>query len=121
MGNLKLFRVLTSLYGIVVALLFGTYFISLFVHEDILLFKMPHRLEWVAGDVAVLFIILWGILFAFSVFWKRKTALLLCVFLAFILNILVGWMNWKSGNLSQWRVLGVSIVMLLFLLPSIIT
>ncbi len=105
-----LLKVLMRAYGALVALVFGSYFVSLLAHDDVMLFKAPRHLNWVAGDIVLLLLVLWGGLFALSVGRKRWMGFL-CVFLAAAISILTGFAG------SPW---GVLTGMVLFLLPSVI-
>lgn len=114
MGKLMLLKGLTRAYGILVALILGSYLISLAAHDDLMLLKTPQRFDWIVGEVIALLIILWGVFFALSDPRKRKVMGLLCVFLAVLLSILVGFT-------SPFPRSGVFMVVVLFLLPSVTT
>lgn len=62
-----------------------------------MLFKAPRHLNWVAGDIVLLLLALWGGLFAFSVGRKRWMGFL-CVFLAAAINILTGFAGSPWGG-----------------------
>lgn len=110
-------RASVCFYGILTTLIFGGFFISLFAHGDLMLVQALHCLDWMAGDIALLLTILWGILFALTGLTGRSTLALSSLFLALIIVILVGWINWQM-SLGPW---GVLIVLLLFFLPSLAT
>jgi len=118
MRKTELLKILTLFYGAVVVLGAGSFLISVFIHGDLVLFKAPRRFEWVAGDIVLLLMILWGLLFALSSFWRRNVISFFCVLLAFGIVVLVGWNNWTNGNSPWWGILPVAF---LFLLPSFTT
>lgn len=114
----KFLKVAGRVYGAIVVLVFGSYFILLFAHDDVMLFKAPRYFEWVAGDIILLLIILWGFFFILSNFGREKLMSLFCVFLASAISMLIGWNNWRMEH-PWW--LGVLITIFLFLLPSLMT
>jgi hypothetical protein len=116
--KLKLLKILFVIYGSFVFLISATYIILLYVHEDLLVIKAPTNLGWIAGELVLILQMLWGISVAFSTMIKwaagRRLALL-SLLLALIINVLVGWINWKMGFF-----LGVPLVIFLHLLPSLL-
>ncbi len=110
----KFLKVAVRVYGAIIVLVFGSYFTLLLAHNDVMLLKAPYHFEWVAGDITLLLIILWGFFFILSSFGKGKLMSLFCALLASAISILVGWNNWGKEHLG-W--LGVLITFFLFLLP----
>ncbi len=114
----KFLKVAMRAYGAIIFLVFGSYFIFLFAHDDVMLLKAPRHFEWIIGDVILLLIILWGFFFIISSFIMKKFMSLFCAFLASVISILVGLNKWRMEHL---RWLGVWITLLLFLFPSLAT
>ncbi len=59
----KLLKVVVRVYGAIIVLVLGSYFTLLLAHNDVILLKVPYHFEWVAGDIILLLIILWGSFF----------------------------------------------------------
>ncbi|GIW01257.1 hypothetical protein [Roseiflexus sp.] len=114
----KLLKGAVRVYGAIIVLVLGSYFTLLLAHNDVMLLKAPYHFEWVAGDIILLLIILWGFFFILSSFGKGELINLFCAFLASAISILIGWNNWRMEHL-WW--LGVLIAFFLFMLPSFTT
>lgn len=114
----KLFKIVAILYGALVIVILGSFFISLLIHGDLMLVQTPHRFDWIAGDVTLLLIILWGFIYALAGLIEKKALAILSILFALIIVVITGWNNWQMGIGSWWGVLGV---LILFLLPSGVT
>ncbi|PKO21644.1 MAG: hypothetical protein CVU38_13615 [Chloroflexi bacterium HGW-Chloroflexi-1] len=110
-------KIATCIYGVLVVLVFGSVAISLQAHGDLMLMKTPHRFEWIAGDIMLILLVLWGLSFILSTFKRMsrffgRLALLLSVFG----SVLVVCVNLREQT-NVW--LGLSFVLILFFLPSL--
>jgi hypothetical protein len=114
----RFLRIAGCIYGTLVAIVFGSDIVSLYVHNDLLLVKAPFRLAWIAGEIVSLLLFLWGTLFSIAslLIEKRFGKILMSssLVISLLTGLLVGWLNWKAGT---W--LGVLLISILFFLPYV--
>jgi len=114
----RFLRIAGGIYGTLVAIVFGSVAASLYVHNDLILVKAPFRFTWIAGEIVLLLLFLWGTLFSIAslLIEKRFGKILMSssLVISLLTGLLVGWLNWKAGT---W--LGVLLISILFFLPYV--
>nr|WP_290665419.1 hypothetical protein [Ardenticatena sp.] len=120
MESTKLLRIMTILYGVFMAGIWGSVFISWYRSGDLMLLQSPRHLEDIGGEVLLLVMILWGILFALYGFWKRWEVGLFCGVVASIVTLLM-WFQLGTGDSSLvlFVIWGIAFPVILFWLPLV--
>lgn len=120
MENTKLLRMATILYGFLMAGMWGSFLVSLYLNGDLTLVEGPHRFEAMLSDIIALLMMFWGICFALLGIWRKQEIGVLCLVLAIVDMVFIAWVHMSDGNPMSFIVWGIVFALFLLVLPTVL-